>query len=180
MGANGVGVAGRFCLAILLAAAAVLAPAGGARAIMSGEESRLAPSGDADYAAGKAAFLADDWQGAVGNLTMVVLRRPWHDNAHNMLGYSWRKLGNYDLSLEHYRIALDLNPRHRDALAYLGEAYLDLGRTAEADATFRRLARVCGFVVMGFDNNGWRTGCEELEELAGAYAARGVPLPPAS
>ena len=72
-------------------------PGIGARAIMSGEESKLAPSGDADYAAGKAAFLAEDWPGTVANLTMVVMRRPWHDNAHAMLGYAWRKLGDYDL-----------------------------------------------------------------------------------
>ena len=47
-------------------------------------------------------------------------------------------------------------------MAYLGEAYLDLGRTDDANATFLRLAKVCGSVVMGFDNNGWETGCEEL------------------
>jgi tetratricopeptide (TPR) repeat protein len=159
-----------------LVALFTLAP-GDARAIMSGEASALVPSGDSDYAAGKAAFLAENWQLAIANLTMVVLRRPWHDNAHNMLGYSWRKLANYDLSLEHYQAALTLNPRHKGALAYLGEAYLDLGRIDDANATFQRLAKVCGFVVMGFDNNGWRFGCEELEALAAAYAERGVALP---
>jgi tetratricopeptide (TPR) repeat protein len=148
-----------------------------AAAIMSGEESTRVPSSDPDYAAGKAAFQDENWPIAVANLTMVVLRRPWHDNAHNMLGYSWRKIGNYELALEHYHTALTLNPRHRDALAYLGEAYLDLDRIDDANATFRRLAGVCGFVVMGFDNNGWRTGCEELEALAAAFSARGVPLP---
>jgi tetratricopeptide (TPR) repeat protein len=150
---------------------------GEARAIMSGEASALVPSSDADYAAGKAAFLAENWQVAIANLTMVVLRRPWHDNAHNMLGYSWRKLGNYELSLDHYQTALTLNPRHKDALAYLGEAYLDMGRVADANATFLRLAKVCGFVVMGFDNDGWRFGCEELEALAAAYGERGMAPP---
>jgi tetratricopeptide (TPR) repeat protein len=150
-----------------------------ARAIMSGEASQLVPSSDPDYAAGKTAFLAENWQVAIANLTVVVLRRPWHDNAHNMLGYSWRKLGNYDLSPEHYQTAPALNPRHKDALAYLGEAYLDLGRVEEANATFQRLAKVCSFVVMGFDNNGWRFGCEELEALHTAYIERGL-TPPAS
>jgi hypothetical protein len=76
-------------LAVVLAGLIALAPAS-TRAIMSGEESKLAPSGDADYAAGKAAFQAEDWPGTVANLTMVVMRRPWHDNAHTMLGYAWR------------------------------------------------------------------------------------------
>ena len=30
---------------------------------------------------------------------------------------------------------------------------------------------------MGFDNQGWKSGCEELEELTAAFAAHGVPLP---
>ena len=47
----------------------------------------MAPSSDADYAADKAAFRAGNWQVAIADLTMVVLRRPWHDNAYNMLGY---------------------------------------------------------------------------------------------
>jgi tetratricopeptide (TPR) repeat protein len=163
-------------LARLLTALLLLAPLP-ATAIMSGEESKLAPSGDADYAAGKAAFQAEDWPATVGNLTMVVMRRPWHDNAHTMLGFAWRTLGNYDLSFEHYRTALALNPRHRGALEYLGEAYLELGRAEEAQATYRRLVKVCSFIVMGFDNRGWKSGCEELEDLAAAFAAHGVPVP---
>jgi tetratricopeptide (TPR) repeat protein len=166
----------RAALAVALAGLVALAPAL-THAIMSGEESKLVPSGDADYAAGKAAFLAEDWPGTVANLTMVVMRRPWHDNAHAMLGYAWRKLGDYDLSLEHYGTALTLNPRHRGALEYLGEAYLELGRVEEAGATYRRLAKVCSFIVMGFDNQGWKSGCEELEELAAAFQQHGVPLP---
>lgn len=161
--------------ALLLMAAGMLAAAP-AVAIMSGEESKLAPSGDADYAAGRAAFEREDWQGAIGNLTMVVLRRPWHDNAHSMLGYSWRKLGNYDLSFAHYEKALSLNPRHRGALAYLGESYLELGRYDEARDMLLRLAEVCDYVVMAFDNQGWKSGCEELEVLKESFAEHGVPL----
>ena len=166
----------RAALAAVFAGLLALVPAS-AGAIMSGEESKLAPSGDADYAAGKAALLAEDWPSTVANLTMVVMRRPWHDNAHAMLGYAWRKLGDYDLSLEHYGTALTLNPRHRGALEYLGEAYLELGRVEEAGATYRRLAKVCSFIVMGFDNQGWKSGCEELEELTAAFEAHGVPPP---
>ena len=161
-----------------LLALLMLAP-GDARAIMSGEASALVPSSDTDYAAGKAAFQAENWQVAIANLTMVVLRRPWHDNAHNMLGYSWRKLGNYEMSLEHYQTALELNPRHKDALAYLGEAYLDLGQLENANVTFQRLAKVFGFIVMGFDNDCWRFGCEELEALHTAFLERGL-TPPSS
>jgi tetratricopeptide (TPR) repeat protein len=165
-----------------LAAAAIVTAGlmlglGTAEAIMSGEESRLAPSSDADYAAGKAAFERKDWPSVIGNLTLVILRRPWHDNAHAMLGFAWRKLGSYNRSFEHYRAALALNPRHRGALEYLGEAYLELGRAEEANATLLRLAEVCNHVVMAFDNTGWKSGCEELDDLEEAFAEHGVPLP---
>ena len=150
-----------------------------ALAIMSGEESAIVASSDPDYARGKAAFLEGDWQGAIDNLDLVIARRPWHDNAENMLGFAWRKLGNYDEAFRHYRRALELNPRHRGALAYMGEAYLDLGRIAEAQETALRLAEVCTYVVMAFDNQGWKSGCEELNVLEASFKEHGVPLPEA-
>lgn len=161
----------------VLAAAVALAGGRPASAIMSGAESRLAPSGDPDYAAGRAAFEREEWEAAVGHLTIVLINRPWHDNANTMMGFAWRKLGDYDLAFEHYARALQQNPRHRGALEYMGEAYLDLGRHDEARATLLRLAEVCDLVVMAFDNEGWKSGCEELNELKRAFAERGVALP---
>ncbi len=148
-----------------------------ALAIMSGEESNRVRSGDSDYADGKEAFEAEDWQAVIAALDKVVARRPWHDNAHNMLGFSWRKLGDYERAFVHYDKALSLNPRHRGALEYLGEAYLELGRVDEAKAILLRLAKVCDYVVMAFDNQGWKSGCEELRDLKEAFAEHGVPLP---
>ena len=172
-------VPGRSVGAMVAAAAlatSVLA-AGSARAIMSGAESRLAPSSDPDYAAGRDAFEREDWPAAIGHLTIVLTNRPWHDNANTMVAFARRKLGNYDLAFEHYARALEQNPRHRGALEYLGEAYLDLGRHDEARATLLRLAEVCDLVVMAFDNQGWKSGCEELIDLKAGFAQRGVPLP---
>ncbi len=160
--------------------AAAVAPAVAVRpalAIMSGAESRLAPSSDPDYVAGRDAFEREDWPAAIGHLTIVLTSRPWHDNANTMIAFAWRKLGDYDLAFEHYARALEQNPRHRGALEYLGEAYLDLGRHDEARATLLRLAEVCDLVVMAFDNQGWKSGCEELIDLKAGFALRGVPLP---
>ena len=148
-----------------------------ALAVMSGEESNRVRSGDSDYADGKEAFEAEDWPAVIAALDKVVARRPWHDNAHNMLGFSWRKLGDYERAFLHYDKALSLNPRHRGALEYLGEAYLELGRVEEAKAILLRLAGVCDYVVMAFDNQGWKSGCEELRDLKEAFAEHGVPLP---
>lgn len=147
------------------------------QAIMSGDESRRARSSDSDYADGKEAFEREEWQVAIIALDKVVARRPWHDNAHNMLGFSYRKLGDYKTAFQHYYKALKLNPRHRGALSYLGQAYLELGEIEKADEMTYRLAKVCNFVVMAFDNEGWRSGCEELDELTQSYHELGVPLP---
>src|SRR5690242_8996737 len=90
---------------VAVAISTLTVPAGAARAVMSNEPSVLAPSDDTDYAAGKAAFNAGDWRGAIANLTLVLIRRPWHDNAETMVAYSWRKLGDYDQALAHYATA---------------------------------------------------------------------------
>ena len=42
----------------------------------------------------------------------------------NLLGYAYRHTGRLDEAFRHYAIALRLNPRHRGAREYLGEAYL--------------------------------------------------------
>ena len=56
--------------------------------------------------------------------------RPWDAEAHNLAGHAYRKLGDYERALTLYDQALRLNPHHRGALEYLGEAYLELDRPA--------------------------------------------------
>ena len=162
------------CLSLLLF---LCLPITAAIAIMSGEESRVVRSSDSEYADGKEAFEAGEWRQAINWLNKVVARRPWHDNAHNMLGFSWRQIGDYDRAFIHYYEALRLNPRHRGALEYLATTYLELGRIDEANATAIRLTEVCDFSVMAFDNQGWKSGCEELQILKAAYAKHNVPMP---
>jgi tetratricopeptide (TPR) repeat protein len=56
--------------------------------------------------------------------------------AWNMLGYSERKLGNYDAALVAYGRALSLRPNYVEAIEYRGEAYLGLNRVADAKRTY--------------------------------------------
>lgn len=169
----------RWQSAALLGLVLGLVAATPANAVMSGDESQRAPSSDPDYAAGKAAFEAKDWAGVIGPLTKVIERRPWHDNAHSLLGFAYRKTGDYQRSLAAYETALGLNPHNRGALEYLGEAYIDLGRIAEAEALLVTLERECKRIAVGFSNGGWTSGCEEWNDLKAALAAHhaGQPLP---
>src|SRR3954451_5429009 len=152
--------------AILAALLGVAAPAGHAVAATTGGASAAtSPSENPDYAAGKAAFDRKDWQAAIANLSLVQAGGPRQDEAQTMVAYAWRKLGRYDLALENYAAVLARSPRHRGALEYLGEAYLDLGRVDDAEATRARLAEACGGPAVGAG-----PGCEELEDLEHAYA----------
>jgi tetratricopeptide (TPR) repeat protein len=56
--------------------------------------------------------------------------------AWNYVGYSNRKLGNYDAALAAYDKALALKPGYADALEYRGEAYLALNRIPDAEQAY--------------------------------------------
>jgi tetratricopeptide (TPR) repeat protein len=48
------------------------------------------------------------------------------------MGYSYRKLKQYDKAVELYGKALMLDPKLAEAHEYIGEAYLEMGKIEEA------------------------------------------------
>jgi tetratricopeptide (TPR) repeat protein len=156
LGALGVGLAG--------------APASAITGLDMNEEAPAAAEDD-DYAKGKAAFEQEDWQGVIDHMSRAIAERPWHDDAHNMMGFAYRKLGDYDKALAAYDRALELNPHHRGAMEYLGEAYLELDRPELAKEMLERLAAACQQIAVGAAAGGWQAGCEEWQELQDAYQA---------
>ena len=56
--------------------------------------------------------------------------------AWNYVGYSNRKLGNYDAALAAYEKALTLKPGYADAIEYRGEAYLGLNRISDTQQAY--------------------------------------------
>ena len=104
----------------------------------NGATAEVAPPDD-EYAQGKAAFEREDWPAVIEHMTRAIAERPWDDDAHNLMGFAYRKLGDYDQALEQYDRALALNPHHRGALEYLGEAYLEMDQP--------ELAKGFGFFV---------------------------------
>lgn len=57
-------------------------------------------------------------------------------SAWNMVGYTERKLGNYDAALAAYGRALMLRPNYPEAIEYRGEAYLGLNRIPDAKQAY--------------------------------------------
>ena len=113
---------------------------------------------DPDFAAGKRAIVAGDWNGAIKTLTLAGLRDDRNADIQNYLGYVYRRLRQLDPAMRHYQQALTLNPRHRSAHEHLGEAYLVQGDLAKAEEHLAALERIC------------LIACEEYDDLKRAIA----------
>jgi Flp pilus assembly protein TadD len=96
-----------------------------------------------DYAAGKKAIEARDWNAAIKRFSAVAARTPDNADVQNYLGYAYRNTGKLDAAFDHYQRALKLNPQHRGAHEYIGEAYLMVKNLAKAEEHLAALERIC-------------------------------------
>ena len=110
---------------------------------------------NANMAAGRKAIDAKDYKAAVGHLTKAVQEDPNNADAHTMLGFSYRKLGTFDKSMDSYQRALKIDANNRSALEYLGELYLDMNQPDNAEKQLVVLKKACPFFGK----------CEEYEDL---------------
>jgi hypothetical protein len=79
-----------------------------------------------------------------------------HPNVANLIGYSYRKLGDYKLSQVWYERALKADPNHVLTWQYYGLWQIEQGNRDQAQYHLSRIAAICG------------TGCEEYRSLAAA------------
>jgi Flp pilus assembly protein TadD len=140
----------------MLAVAFTLAVAAQAGAVETDPGEAVAR--DPDVAAAKAAHDRRDWKEAVARLHGAEKRYPDNADLQNSLGYAYRNLKQYDAAFRHYGRALKLDPRHRGAHEYIGEAYLMVNDVASAEKHVAALREIC------------LLGCEELRELRQAVA----------
>lgn len=119
------------------------------------------PSVNERMASAREAIKAKDWRKALAELNIVVREEPRNADAHNLLGYSYRKQAqpNMPKAFEHYKRALELDPNHKGAHEYIGEAYLMDKKPAEAEKHLAALEKICG-----------NKTCEEYQDLAKAIA----------
>ena len=93
------------------------------------------------------------------------LRALGHDdyaNVANLIGYSYRKLGDYKLSQVWYERALKSDPNHVLTWNYYGFWQLEQGNREQAEYHLSRIAEICGT-----DCYEYRTLAEALEKPAG-------------
>ena len=97
---------------------------------------------------------ANDWPQAQALLKDAIARNPGNADYHNLYAYSVRKGANPDMSLvfKHYNEALRLDPRHRGAHEYIGEAYLMVGNLPKAKEHLSALDKLCFFPCQEFSD----------------------------
>ena len=116
------------------------------------------PMNSPDFDIGSDAVKSKNWDQAVYHLNIAAKAEPTNADAQNLLGYAYRNQRKFDLAFKHYGEALRLNPQHRGAHEYMGEAYVIVGDKAKAQQHLAALERICG------------KGCEEYQDLAKAIA----------
>ena len=96
----------------------------------------------------------NDYEGAIQKLR--ALGHDDYANVANLIGYSYRKLGDYKLSQAWYERALKADPNHVLTWQYYGLWQIEQGNRDQAQYHLSRIAAICG------------TDCAEYRSLAEA------------
>ncbi|QOZ72642.1 tetratricopeptide repeat protein [Bradyrhizobium arachidis] len=132
----------------------------GSRATQKGKKPNNQSSiGDPAFAAGyrvayDTIYERNDYAAAIAQLKS--LGHDDHPNVANLIGYSYRKLGDYEQSQVWYQRALKADPNHVLTWQYYGLWQLEQGNREQAMYHLSRIAAICG------------TACEEYKSLAAA------------
>jgi len=93
------------------------------------------------------------YQRALNSLREPAQRFGPHPDILTYQGFANRKLGEHQLALHYYQVALAVEPNHLGANEYLGEYFVEIGDIDSAKTQLAKLKEICDF------------GCEEAEEL---------------
>ena len=96
----------------------------------------------------------NDYASAIGQLK--ALGHDDYADVANLIGYSYRKLGDYKVSQIWYERALKADPNHVKTWQYYGLWQLEQGNRDSAQYHLNRIGRLCG------------TDCAEYRSLAAA------------
>jgi Flp pilus assembly protein TadD len=100
-------------------------------------------SADADVVAARVARERGEWKEVVARLRQAERRFPQDADLHNSLGYALRQTKDFDGAFRHYKTALQIDPRHRGAHEYIGEAYLMVDDLPSAEKHLASLKSIC-------------------------------------
>jgi tetratricopeptide (TPR) repeat protein len=129
------------------------------RSIQKSKKDKQSFLDDNSFIAGYRAAHATIYERNDYTSAIAQLRALGHDdfaNVANLIGYSYRKLGDYRLSQTWYERALKSDPNHVLTWQYYGLWQIEQGNREQAQYHLARIAEICG------------TTCEEYRSLAAA------------
>jgi tetratricopeptide (TPR) repeat protein len=156
-------------LLILVAAPHDARPDGGGGGGGGGADGPGGKADDPEYTAGVKAIQTGRYAAAIPLLESVVKRDGRNADAHNWLAYAVRKNGDPASSIPIYEKALTLNPKHKGAHEYIGEAYLALDNLPKAKEHLGRLDKLCFFPCSEY---------KDLKKAVEAYESSGGRVKP--
>ena len=102
-----------------------------------------------------------DYTGAIGQLKS--LKRDDVADVANLIGYSYRKLGDYQSSKVYYELALKDDPNHVRTWQYFGLWQLEQGNREQAQYHLNKIASLAGT-----DSSEYRSLAAALDKPTGA------------
>lgn len=116
-----------------------------------------------DYQQVMRLLAAQRYEVAIADLELLQLDYPDDADVLNLLGYSHRKLENFEEAHYFYSQALAIDPFHLGANEYLGELYLQTDELEKAQEQLDILIEACAAAA--------EEECSAFESLAAAIAA---------
>lgn len=130
-------------------------------ALAAGTSDGSSATAAASYAEAKAMVDEENFVAALPNLIALTKADAKNADAWNLLGFTYRKLGQLEDSDAAYLTVLSINPDHLGALEYQGELFITTGKLDEAKANLAKLQALCGT-------------CEQAQDLEAALKAAGA------
>jgi Flp pilus assembly protein TadD len=147
-----------FLVGIMAFFSLLVAPA---MAAGTSDGSSAASSTVSTYDEAKAMVDEANFAAALPKLVSLTKSDDKNADAWNLLGFTYRKLGQLDDSNAAYLKVLSINPNHLGALEYQGELFITTGKVDMAKANLDKLKTLCGT-------------CEEEADLEKALKAVGA------
>jgi len=94
------------------------------------------------YKAARLLILAGKYEDGIA--AMHALGHDEHPDVANYIGYSYRKLGDYDQSKYWYELALAADPRHVRTWSYYGMWQAEQGNRLKAEDFLQKVKLICG------------------------------------
>ena len=104
-----------------------------------------AGSGDHAYVAAISYVNEHDYSKALKALERAETAFGPHPDVLTYIGYTYRKMGRYDMAERYYREALAIAPNHRGATEYYGELKVERGDIKGAKLMLAKLDGLCSF-----------------------------------